>query len=605
MDTFSSNQDLITKARKPYTITKQRERWTVEEHHRFLEAIKLYGRAWQRIEEHIGTKTAVQIRSHAQKFFSKLEREALIEGVPLGKGRDIHIPPPRPKRKPNTPYPRKTGAGTPNSIPVGVKDVNLLNSSSSSYSTKQIQDLDNDLHFEVYNFHKPCKRTRAKEYFDDANSSAFLTLSQETPCDSLSPSSKSPQASVVLANQCVFRNFIPSVKETSGADMDYGVSEDPKVTKCFHNLNEDVIKGANVKQPENLCLLTKEETRSNQNYPRHIPVHVLESNSETCTQCSEHDMTCPSSIIHQAERPFSKVNNFANPTASATTECHSSISIQQSLSSFPSLLNPFSNRDSYSMFVNPTFSNLIVSTLLQNPAAHAAASFAASFWPFSNMETPVDSPLCSFEGFQSRHGDLSPSTSAIAVATVMAASAWWAANGILPMRPLPLHTGLNFAPIIPSQTDTIEKEKSDHRILFSPCEGQQLDPGLSKALESKVPDTKLPPLSLSDCNKSGNTRSSNAEVEAASHKQKSLSLAALQEADKGKSKEQVDRSSCGSNTPSSSEVEMDLLEKHTNGKDEFNDQIINNWTSEPNNHRNRSAGNMNEFWREVSEEVCD
>ena len=65
----------VAKVRKPYTITKQRERWTDDEHERFLAALKLHGRAWRKIEEHVGTKSAVQIRSHAQKFFSKLQRK--------------------------------------------------------------------------------------------------------------------------------------------------------------------------------------------------------------------------------------------------------------------------------------------------------------------------------------------------------------------------------------------------------------------------------------------------------------------------------------------------------------------------------------------------
>ena len=73
MEGNSSGEELVAvKTRKPYTISKQREKWTEEEHNLFIEALKLYGRAWQRIEEHIGTKTAVQIRSHAQKFFTKV-----------------------------------------------------------------------------------------------------------------------------------------------------------------------------------------------------------------------------------------------------------------------------------------------------------------------------------------------------------------------------------------------------------------------------------------------------------------------------------------------------------------------------------------------------
>ncbi|KAF6155021.1 hypothetical protein GIB67_035768 [Kingdonia uniflora] len=81
MDFLYSSEDFNAKARKPYTITKQRERWIDDEHNRFLQALKLYERAWQRIEEHIGTKTTVQIKSHAQKFFSKSASTSLNSKV--------------------------------------------------------------------------------------------------------------------------------------------------------------------------------------------------------------------------------------------------------------------------------------------------------------------------------------------------------------------------------------------------------------------------------------------------------------------------------------------------------------------------------------------
>ncbi len=46
-------------------------KWTDEEHARFLEALRIFGKNWRKVEEHIGTRSAIQARTHAQKFFGK------------------------------------------------------------------------------------------------------------------------------------------------------------------------------------------------------------------------------------------------------------------------------------------------------------------------------------------------------------------------------------------------------------------------------------------------------------------------------------------------------------------------------------------------------
>jgi SHAQKYF class myb-like DNA-binding protein len=119
-----------TKGRKPYTITKQREIWSDFEHSRFLQALHLYGRDWRKIESHVITKTVIQIRSHAQKYFLKVQKN---------NHGDTTIPPPRPKRKANTQNScNKSAKTTPTSSPNTSPKPKVLSSDQTSVNSSML-----------------------------------------------------------------------------------------------------------------------------------------------------------------------------------------------------------------------------------------------------------------------------------------------------------------------------------------------------------------------------------------------------------------------------------------------------------------------------------
>ncbi|KAK7354874.1 hypothetical protein VNO80_20426 [Phaseolus coccineus] len=601
MDAYSSGEEVVIKTRKPYTITKQRERWTEEEHNRFLEALKLYGRAWQRIEEHIGTKTAVQIRSHAQKFFSKLEKEAFVKGVPIGQALDIDIPPPRPKRKPSNPYPRKTNAGVP-TLQNGAKNGKSLISVASLHG-KQALDLEKEPLPEKHG-------VDLKENKDESSWKAF-TILQEAPCSSVS---------LPLRNSCALRDFIPSIKEVITLDetnesfitdelqnhkleLDDGkhtqkTNDTCKVSKLENSGALKLVQTEKTDAPH--CELTIDGMQGNQNYPRHVHVHVVDENFGTSNQNPSPDMFVQDSMFNGHPKILT------NSAASNITESQNNTarsSIHQSCPPCP----PFTqhNQDDYHSFLHmsSTFSNLIVSTLLQNPAAHAAASFAATFWPYANAETSADSPVCT-QGFPSGRIGSPPTVTAITAATVAAATAWWAAHGLLPLC-TPLHTAFAFPPASATAAPSMTIGESPHKNQQEevkpqnpPLLDQILDPEQSEVLQGQHPASKSPAVSSSESQDKGDTNVNTASK--ATNPEMNQALSENPDSDKMNGRKPVDRSSCGSNTTSSSE-ETEIQEKDEKEKEDPNTPDASLLGTEPNNRRSRSISNLTESWKEVSE----
>ncbi|XP_059634468.1 protein LATE ELONGATED HYPOCOTYL isoform X2 [Cornus florida] len=564
---------------------------------------------------------------------SKLEKEALVKGVPIGQALDINIPPPRPKRKPSNPYPRKTGVGAP-TPQVGVQDGKLSTSGSSLCSGKQILDLEKEPLPEKPNGDE--KPGNAKENHDEGNCFEVFTISQESPCTPLSSANKTSMPPPVAPRiSCTFKEFVPLTKEvvsqdetaesyitaesrgnqskldTKQTDHDNGRSKTSNLGNS-KPLHEKLIQGKKTNeqcQTETSSALLN-DMQATQNYPRHVPVHVLDGNLGMSTQHVSCDMSYQDSIFHQMEGVHGQLNLFSKPAVSATTEHHntSRSSIHQSFPAFHPHFTPISNnQDDYQSFLHTSsaFSSLVVSTLLQNPAAFAAASFAATFLPSANMETSADSLAGSTGCFPSRQLNPAPSMAAIAAATVAAAISWWAAHGLLPLCP-PLYTGFSCTPpatAAPADTGpaaTANSERRENSPNETPFQDQQPDLENSGALQEQLSASKSLTSSSSGSEENEGAKL-NTEITSADH-DKVVAMTELHDSNKANGSKRVDRSSCGSNTSSSSELETDALEKNEKANEEPKEPDVSHTASDSNNRRGRCSIPSNDSWKEVSEE---
>ena len=68
------------------TGTRRKSSWSDGEHAKFIEAIRIYGKDWKKIEKHVGTKSYQQIVTHSKEFINKCKKNSEIEGSDL-----IHV----------------------------------------------------------------------------------------------------------------------------------------------------------------------------------------------------------------------------------------------------------------------------------------------------------------------------------------------------------------------------------------------------------------------------------------------------------------------------------------------------------------------------------
>jgi len=75
-DEESGDEMFVEASAKAPAPSRASGRWTRAEHEEFLKCLDIYGREWKKVSQRITTRTAAQIRSHAQKYFKKISAPA-------------------------------------------------------------------------------------------------------------------------------------------------------------------------------------------------------------------------------------------------------------------------------------------------------------------------------------------------------------------------------------------------------------------------------------------------------------------------------------------------------------------------------------------------
>lgn len=181
--------------RKQKTGNHLTGRWNKHEHDMFLRGLEMYGKEWKKMAGLIPSRTVVQIRTHAQKYFQKLKkRKARGKSIDsVTKIGDVKSAPSTPKKKKRASVPNKSEL--PVLIPIEDKKVKTKRSNSKRASASAKKKL------------KVQVQTKLKEPHRDGSPKSHFDLTFHFPHQSV-PESATNLFPAVFSPDLNFDNMI-------------------------------------------------------------------------------------------------------------------------------------------------------------------------------------------------------------------------------------------------------------------------------------------------------------------------------------------------------------------------------------------------------------